>query len=547
MLFFKNKNISENKLLHVFIGALYPLGFAPINIWILTAISVSLLIYLVCELYESNSSRNIDDSKIGLRNSIISLCFYWNLGAYGVGVSWVYVSIHEFGNAVLPLAILITGLFVLVLSVAKVIFGYLIYKLVSYCGKSMLLLIFPFAWVISEALVSTAFNGFPWLLLGYSQIDGPLSSIATWFGVYGVGWFNVIILAALVFIIRDAFKLKESNQSIDPDIQQRLTSQLKRNTVIILVVASFPFLNLFFESEVLNYKDKESLDVALVQPKISQEKKWKREYFSEIIDTLYSQSEQHWDADLIVWPEGAIPAYQHQVKDIMADLQRKLKPSRSNLLAGLPVYDKEKKVSYVGFSSIGDTSLNPPQTYYKQILVPFGEYVPLAQMLRGVIDFFNLPMSNFVPGEANQPAISFSEYDVIPAICYEIAYPHILQNMLSGADTKNNKPKIIVTVSNDAWFGDSLGPFQHMEMARMRALELGVPLVRSTNDGITAVVNAKGVQLTQLQRLTQDTLRFQISLKGYNTVYRQYGYLGLYFILGISLIFFVMARLSRSR
>ena len=155
-------------------------------------------------------------------------------------------------------------------------------------------------------------------------------------------------------------------------------------------------------------------------------------------------------------------------------------------------------------------------------------------------------MSNFIPGSDQQPAMSFEQYDVIPAICYEIAYPNLLQKMLKQADEKSSKPKLIVTVSNDAWFGDSLGPFQHMQMARMRALELGIPLIRSTNDGITAVVDAKGKQLAELDRHTQDTLRYRVSLNGYDTLYRRYGYLGLYLILGLSCLFFVIGSVFRS-
>ncbi|PHS18661.1 MAG: apolipoprotein N-acyltransferase [Kangiella sp.] len=539
----KLKTIFNYPLVKILIGALYPLGFSPIDIWQATLLSLGLLVYLIIDTYHFNRNLHIPEERTLVKKAIISTCFFWGVGAYGVGTSWVYVSIHEFGNAALPLAVLITALFVLVLTMVKVGFGYLIHQLVSLCGKSFLILIIPFAWVVSEFVLSTLFNGFPWLLAGYSQMDGPLVSLATWFGVYGVGWFMLAIISVSIVLGECLFALYKINQSVDPSHQSALKSIRNKSFMILLIIMSFPLSSYLMQPEEIIPQEKVSLDVALVQPNISQDKKWKREYFSEIIDTLYLQTNEHWDADLIVWPEGAIPAYKHQVYDVFADIERKLKPSQSNLLAGVPIYDRDKNVSYVGFSAVGNSNL----TYHKQALVPFGEYVPLAQMLRGVIDFFDLPMSNFIPGSSQQPAMSFEHYDVIPAICYEIAYPNLLQTMLKQADEKSNKPKLIVTVSNDAWFGDSLGPFQHMQMARMRALELGIPLIRSTNDGITAVVDAKGRQLAQLERHTQGTLRYRVSLDGFNTLYRQYGFLGLYLILSLSCLFFVVASVIRLR
>ncbi len=524
-------------LIKILIGALYPLGFSPIDFWPASVLSLALLVYLIINAYQSGHYLETNEENIAVRKSVISTCFFWGLGAYGVGTSWVYVSIHNFGNAILPLAVIITAIFILVLTMVKVGFAYLIHKLVSLCGKFFLILIIPFSWVISEFVLSTLFNGFPWLLAGYSQMDGPLSSLATWVGVYGVGWFLLVIICASVVLIDSLFILRKINLSVDPSHQSALKLARNKSILTLLIAISFPLSSYLMQPQPIIHQEKMSLDVALVQPNISQEKKWKKEYFSEIIDTLYQQTKNHWDADLIVWPEGAIPAYKHQVKDIFADIERQLKPTKSNLLTGVPVYEREKKVSYVGFSAIGASS----QSYYKQVLVPFGEYVPLANLLRGVIDFFDLPMSNFIQGSSKQAAMSFVQYDVIPAICYEIAYPNVLQNMLKQADEKSNKPKLIVTVSNDAWFGDSLGPYQHMQMARMRALELGIPLIRSTNDGITAVVNAKGELLESVDRHSQTTLRYSVSLNSYQTLYRQYGFFGIYLVMGMSFLLLLIA------
>jgi len=135
---------------------------------------------------------------------------------------------------------------------------------------------------------------------------------------------------------------------------------------------------------------------------------------------------------------------------------------------------------------------------------------------------------------------------VIPAICYEIAYPDIVHALMQQADENISKPTLLVTVSNDAWFGDSWGPYQHMEMARMRALELGIPLVRSTNDGITAVVDARGNMLAKLNRYEQATLRHSVNLDYYETIYRRYGLSGIYSILLLSIGIFLIALRGKS-
>jgi len=217
--------------------------------------------------------------------------------------------------------------------------------------------------------------------------------------------------------------------------------------------------------------------------------------------------------------------------------------NQSHILLGLPVYDFETKTSYSAMLGLG----GPTQEYHKQVLVPFGEYVPLGGMLRGVIEFFNLPMSSFSPATSPQKAIEFEGFTVIPAICYEITYPKIVQNLVRLADERSEKPKLIVTISNDAWFGSSFGPDQHLQMARMRALELGLPLVRATNDGITAVVDAKGVQLQRLPKNQQATLEYSLALDYYQTPYRRYGLWGIASILLASLVFLLTHRLALGR
>jgi apolipoprotein N-acyltransferase len=439
-----------------------------------------------------------------------------------VGVSWVYVSIHDFGKAPLPIALLITLLFVFLLASIKGLFAYLLRYGLFYTGKRSFIIIVPLLWLVSEGIQSILFNGFPWLLLGYTQMDAPLFSLIPWMGVYGVGWFFAAITSALAILCSLL-----NQATIKPKIKRFHYQAL---FFLVLLMSFLVWINDHPAPKIS--ANRAPLDVALIQPNVPQDQRWDQVFFYGIMSQLYQQTDSHWNADLIIWPEGAIPAYQHQVQVILKDIQRRLMPYKSDFLVGLPIYNPQKKVSYVGLAALGEYK----QTYHKQILVPFGEYVPFSQLLRGLITFFDLPMSNFVIGSSKQTAMTFNNYHIIPAICYEIAYPHLLQRMLYQMDKKSKAPKLLVTVSNDAWFGDSLGPYQHMQIAQMRALELGIPLIRSTNDGITAIVNAKGKIITQIERHKEEVLRHSFALDHYMTFYRKHGFLLVYSLLLLSIL-----------
>ncbi|MET1254524.1 apolipoprotein N-acyltransferase [Aliikangiella maris] len=479
-------------------GAIYPLGFAPFEFWPIAIVAVLCLILAL------------------LRITILSafqLAYCWGLGAFSIGASWVYVSIHEFGFVPVIGAAALTVIFVAFLALFKGFFGYLFFRLNWLTRGKVLIVVLPLCWLVSEALQSVVFNGFPWLLLGYSQIDSPFGGVATWLGVYGISWVLILLLSALAMWI----------------ISQRRQHLVLIASVICMLVLINVHNHLGLNNGTALSANSKTVKVALVQPNIAQDKKWDRKYFAQIIDVLFHETSTLWGADFIVWPEGAIPAYKHQVDDILFELTRLAKENQSNLILGVPEYQAETQQSYVALVGIGETE----QSYHKQVLVPFGEYVPLEKWLRGLIKFFDLPMSGFTPATHAQQPMQYSSATIIPAICYEIAYPKIIRDLSVKADP--NKPQIILTVSNDAWFGDSFGPYQHMQMARMRSLELGLPLIRSTNDGITAVVDIYGKVKKLLPRYQQDSLQYDLVLQNRMTVYRYVGWSGLLIIILVSL------------
>ncbi len=495
--FFRNTWSSAASL--VVAGAIYPLAFSPFDIWPLAFVS---LFWLLASLF----SDSISAFKSG---------FCWGLGCFGAGASWVYVSIHEFGFVPAFGAVCLTLLFVLLLSLYKSIFAVLTVWILKKSHDYFILLVAPLCWVISELIQATVLNGFPWLLAGYSQIDSPLGAFASWFGVYGVSWLTLSFAAGLFALI--VFQHK------------------KTHVIAMMTLVGIVTISQIYYVTLTPQNSGKTLDISLIQPNVLQHEKWDRRYFGKIVNTLYDETESSWGADLILWPEGAIPAFAHQVNDITHDLTKRATKSGSQIILGIPFDDPQDKQSYVALNAYG----SEPQSYFKQVLVPFGEYVPFESALRGMIKFLDLPMSGFTEA-TNQSPMEFSEYSIVPAICYEIAYPQIISDLSEKALNRSDKPQLIVTVSNEAWFGDSLGPHQHMQMARMRAKELGIPLARATNDGVSGFVDAKGKLIASLPRYQQTHLRKEIELINYHTLYRNWKLWGLAGLLLVNLLLIVV-------
>ena len=224
--------------------------------------------------------------------------------------------------------------------------------------------------------------------------------------------------------------------------------------------------------------------VALVQGNIPQDLRWLEEHRAQILETYWRLSQELWGNDLIIWPESAVPLPLPYAKNLLADLDITGKYTGSALILGIP--ELATKDGHTGFyNSLLAVGEQASGHYAKRHLVPFGEYVPLESWLRGIIAFFDLPMSAFLAGGNDQPLLRAHGLKLQPVICYEVAYPHLVLTGIAAAN-------VIITVSNDTWFGHSFGPSQHLQMAQFRALETGRPLLRGTNNGITAIIDAKG-------------------------------------------------------
>ena len=224
------------------------------------------------------------------------------------------------------------------------------------------------------------------------------------------------------------------------------------------------------------------ISVAMIQGAIPQEMKWRPEQRQKTLDLYLSLSEEYQDSQLIIWPETAIPVLHHQAQKFLQHMATIAKNQNTDYVVGIPFKDLDSNKFYNGIAVIGSNN----DTYYKQHLVPFGEYLPFDAWLRPVLDLMKIPMSDFSSGDNKKPVIHAADEIIGVSICYEDVFGEEVIAALPEAT-------ILVNISNDAWFGDSIAPHQHLQMARMRALETGRYMLRSTNTGVSAIINEKGI------------------------------------------------------
>ena len=258
----------------------------------------------------------------------------------------------------------------------------------------------------------------------------------------------------------------------------------------------------------------QELKVGIIQANIPQQLKWQPTYYQTTLDIYRQMTNRLLGNDIIIWPEAAIPNYYQNAQEFLLPISQKLEKQNTTLITGIPFLSKTDDQIKVhnSIAAMGKGS----GIYHKQRLVPFGEYVPMESLLRGLIQFFDLPMSSFSPGQPNQALLKTGKYDAAPFICYEIVYPDLVREFAQNAD-------FLITVSNDSWFGASLGPLQHLQMARMRALENGRYLIRSTNNGISAIVDQKGGIKSQSQQFVAQSLEGTLKIMSGQTPFSRTG------------------------
>lgn len=469
-------------LLALAAGCALPLSLAPFDLWFAGLLSISALVAL------------LDGAR--LRQAALRGYLY-GIGMYGVGVSWIYVSIHEHGGASPPLAVFLVALFVLFMALFTALQAWLYVRFLR-GGPLGSLAAFPALWVAQEWVRSWLFSGFPWLLAGYAYIDHPLVHWAPIFGVMGISFITVFTAAALF-------------RALHPLFGGPPQTRMERYVTLAALLLLWPGA---YVAGAVHWVEPtgRSLRVSAVQGNVAQDSKWSARMRQPILDLYRTETLALPDSDLIVWPEAAITIPLERASPYLDPLAAWARARGITLVTGILSLDPASDRFYNAVVALGAGK----GVYHKRALVPFGEYVPLEALLRGLITFFDLPMSHTLEGDARQPGLRAGDLTISTSVCYEVVYPELVRKAVEN-------PDLLLTVSNDTWFGASIGPLQHMQMARMRAVENGRYLVRATNNGVTAIVDTRGRFTARIPQFSRGVLKGRVEVMRGATPYSRFG------------------------
>jgi len=446
----KLRDLLSTRLLPLVLGGASVFGFAPFYLFPLPVLALAGLFAL---------TRNATPREALLRG------WLFGLGWFLAGVSWVYVSMHDVGGLALPVAGALTLLFAAFLALFPALATWLAVRW-RVSARARVLIVLPILWALVEWLRGWLLTGFPWQALGYSQAPySPLAAYAPILGVYGVSWLAALSAGALA---------------------------LWRPWPLVLAVAvwlaGFGLARVDWTQPV-----GQTVTVSLLQGNIAQEMKFRPEKLADTLIT-YRDMVLASDSRLIILPETAWPLFLDSIPaDYLDPLREHARRLGGHLLAGVP--EREGEGRY--YNSVAVLDGGPVQTYRKSHLVPFGEFVPFG--FRWFVDAMAIPLSDFSRGRPDQAPLSAAGQRIAANVCYEDAFGEELIHALPAAT-------LMVNVSNDAWFGDSFAPWQHLQIAQMRALETGRWWLKDNNTGITAVLDEKGRVVASLKPFSAGVL-----------------------------------------
>lgn len=480
------KHFNKNNLLAILSGTLCVFGFAPFGQFWLPVLALATLFGLW---------QRADTPRLAAQRG-----FAFGLGLFCAGVSWIYVSLHDFGEMPMLLAAGATLAFSAFLALFTALAGYLQARL-PLSASLRTLWVMPVAWVGIEWLRGMMMTGFPWLTLGYAQSNSPLAGYAPLLGAYGVSLLAAISAAVLA--------------------HAWLTRRYAVNALLLLAIwGGGTLLRDVAWTQPLG----KPFSVALLQGNVSQDRKFREDMRDETLhqyaDAVFASS-----AQLIVLPESAFPMFRLEVpRRLLTLLRDHARQNGGDVIIG--AFDEDRQGYYNSVFSLGTAS---EQSYHKQHLVVFGEFIPLRPVFGWLInEVLHIPMGDLMRGRDDQPPLSVAGQRVAVSICYEDVFGEEIIRTLPQAT-------VLVNVTNDGWFGRSPAAAQHNQMAQFRAMETGRMMLRATNTGMTSLIGANGQILQQLPPHQVGTLTGMA--QGYQgiTPYVRWGNVGVWVLFGLML------------
>jgi len=452
----------------VLAGATSVLAFAPFHAWLLAIVCPALLIALWSG----------GDVRVAAWRG-----FLYGVAEFLAGIYWIYIAVSGLGPAPWWLGVL----FYIALSCFCALFpaltGYVVKRLAPNPGYLWLLMI-PALWTLFEWIRSFIFTGFPWLALGFSQGTHMLGGFAPVFGLYGVSFACVLVAVLLVMALRAAVSLGSRLFALS-GIAIVFVIGAVLGTIAWTQPSGAPFT------------------LALAQANISQQEKWTDPAVKISLQRYSQLTRAHPSAQLVVWPEAAVPAWYMEVAPQLQKFAKEERNSDQSVIYGVLAYDWQTGKGYNAVAAMGAGVGHKNNIYFKRHLVPFGEYFPVPDWIKRWLSKHALPHSSFTPGPLNQPPLAVRGWRIAVANCYEIAFGRLLQRQLPLAN-------FIINVSDDGWFGHSIASAQQFEMAQTAARETGRYVLAVTNSGITGIIDQEGRVVSRLPKYKEAVLTGKI-------------------------------------
>lgn len=480
-------------LLALFAGAIFSLALAPYYLFPIAIVSPMILYALLLGAKNSRQAFWLGEA--------------YGFGVWAVGAFWLYHSIHHYGGVPAWAAVLLIGVMAVIMGLFHALMAWIF---VRFTARQPLA--FAGLWVVQEWLKTWLLTGFPWLFVGYAFTDVSwLNGIAPVTGVFGLSFLAVLLAAATVELLR------------------RKVGHFAIAMSLWLVTLLASLLGVAWTKPT-----GEVTSVSLIQGNIPQDLKWQEGAGVQTLGIYAGLSQSEWGRDVVIWPEAAIPMFQDEAQVQIDAIAKQAAQANSAWMTGILYRDSQHDTTEL-YNSVLLTDQNKHGIYHKQQLVPFGEYIPMGGLLDVLPGLEGMQgLASLSRGNAHQAPLVAKDQRVGVAICYEVAYPDTTRRNAQDSD-------YLLTVSNDAWFGTSAGPMQHLQMVQMRSLETGRYFVRATNNGVTAIINEKGRVVSSLPQFERAVLRGEVPSMTGKTPYMIVGH---YPVLIISILLILLSILA---